>query len=109
MEHLAGALRKVDTPEAREEAKGLLLDALWVECAKDIIKLSAMERLLGSVLDVHRETEDLAGLDRCQEAINMGLDNLHARKVNEVEAASYAALLRRIAQVLLAYAPDANA
>lgn len=109
MEHLAGSLRKVDTLEAREEAKGLLVDALWVECAKDIIKLSSMERLLGSVLDVHRETEDLAGLDRCQEAINLGLENLHARRVDAVEAASYAALLRRIAQVLLAYAPEANA
>jgi len=108
MENLAGALRKVDTPESKEEAKELLLGALAIECSKDIIKLSSMERLLGSVLDVHSETEDLVGLARCQDSINTGLDNLRKRRVDVLEAASYAALLKRIVQVLFAHAPDDN-
>lgn len=108
MEHLAGALRRVDTREAREEAKDLLLGAFVVECSKDIIKLSSMERLLGSVMEAHQETGDMGGLERCQEAINVGLENLHRRNIHVLEAASYAKLLQRISQVLLAHSPRAN-
>merc|ERR1712137_616075 len=108
MGHLAGALRKLDTPKAREEAKDHLHGAFAIECSKDIIKLSSMERLLGSLLDVHYDTNDAAGLVRCQEPINIGLENLHRRKVDTLEAASYATLLQRVAQVLSAHSLEAN-
>lgn len=108
MEHLAGALRKLDCRASRDEAKRLLVEALKVECSKDIIKLSAMERLLGTILEAHEETGSLEGLERCQEPINVGLENLHRRRIHEEEAGSYAALLRRVVQVLLAHSQEGN-
>jgi len=100
MEDLAGALQKCNR---HEEAKKLLVGALRVECSKDIIKLSSMERLLDSVLLVHHLTNDREGLAGCQDAINTGLANLQKRYVDKTEAPSYAALLKKIADVLIAH------
>lgn len=102
-EDLAGACRRCGS---LEEAKEALHSALRVECSKDIIKLSSMARLLDSVLEVHQETDDPEGLARCQEPINDGLENLQKRRVNQTEAASYAALLRKVGDVLLAHSLD---
>ncbi|CAE7619200.1 Vcpkmt [Symbiodinium sp. CCMP2592] len=100
MEDLAGAYKRRGR---LEEAKRLILGALRVECSKDIIKLSSMARLLDAVLELHKETRDLAGLADCQDAINEGLENLQKRRIDRSEAASYAALLQKIAQLLLEY------
>ncbi|CAE7832377.1 unnamed protein product [Symbiodinium necroappetens] len=100
MEDLAGAYKRRGR---LEEAKRLILGALRVECSKDIIKLSSMARLLDAVLELHKETGDLAGLADCQDAINEGLENLQKRRIDRSEAASYAALLQKIAQLLLEY------
>jgi len=100
MEDLAGAYQKRGM---LAEAKPLLQRALNVECTKDIIKLSSMARLLDSVLNVHRKTADREGLAECQDAINSGLGNLQRRNIDQTEAPSYAALLQKIAEVLLAH------
>merc|ERR1719210_211589 len=100
MEDLAGAYQKRGR---LEEAKELLHSALKVECSKDIIKLPSMVRLLDSILDVHQATDDKVGLARCQDSINIGLENLQRRRIDQTEAASYAVLLHKIAHVLLAH------
>lgn len=100
MEDLAGALLKRGR---QDQAKEMLHGALAVECSKDIIKLSSMARLLDSVLEVHGSTSDRDGLSRCQDAINAGLENLRMRRVDVTERASYAALLGKVAQVLMAH------
>ncbi|CAK9023741.1 unnamed protein product [Durusdinium trenchii] len=84
-----------------EEAKLLVLQAFQVECSKDIIKLSSMARLLDSLLELHQATSDISGLAACQDAINEGLTNLQKRGIPGAEAASYAALLQKIATMLL--------
>ncbi|CAE7400436.1 unnamed protein product [Symbiodinium pilosum] len=98
MEDLAGAYQRRGH---LDKAKQLLVSALRVECSKDIIKLSSMARLLDSVLEVHQATMDAAGLADCQDAINEGLENLQKRRIDLSEAASYAALLQKIANFLL--------
>lgn len=105
MEDLAGAYQRRGR---LNDAKPLLHAALKVECSKDIIKLSSMARLLDSILEVHRTTSDSEGLADCQDAINIGLSNLQRRRVDQTEAASYAALLVKIADVLLAHDHAAN-
>jgi len=105
MEDLAGAYRRRGRDR---DAKPLLKAALHVECTKDIIKLSSMVRLLGSVLEVHLATGDRSGLAECQDTINAGLDNLRRRGVDVAEAVSYAALLQKIVEVLLAHDEMAN-
>ncbi|CAJ1433644.1 unnamed protein product [Effrenium voratum] len=100
MEDLAGAYQRRQLPE---KAKPLLLGALRVECSKDIIKLPSMARLLDSLLELHEATGDRGGLAACQEAINGGLANLQRRGVDQSEGASYAALLQKIAKMLLAH------
>eukprot|EP00434_Breviolum_minutum_P007656 symbB.v1.2.006752.t1/scaffold405.1/size210896/8 len=86
-----------------EDAKPLLLQALRVECSKDIIKLSSMARLLDAVLEVHQATSDMVGLAACQDAINEGLGNLQQRGIHTSQAVSYAALLQKIATMLLCH------
>ncbi|CAL1169142.1 unnamed protein product [Cladocopium goreaui] len=100
MEDLAGAYQRRGR---LEDAKPLLLQALRVECSKDIIKLASMARLLDSVLELHEATSDNAGLAACQDAINEGLENLQKRGIHTSEAVSYAALLQKIAKILLAH------
>ncbi|CAE8727671.1 unnamed protein product [Polarella glacialis] len=100
MEDLAGAYNR---RERYEDAKLLFLGALKVECSKDIIKLSSMARLLDSVLEVHKAAGDSEGLAACQDAINIGLENLQRRRIDRSEAASYAALLQKIASLLLVH------
>merc|ERR1712091_605996 len=100
MEDLAGSLQRL---KRHEEAKKYLHGALLVECSKDIIKLSSVARLLDSVLQVHRVTGDREGLAACQDAVNIGLQNLQRRRIDKKEAASYAALLQKIADMLLAH------
>jgi len=100
MEDLAGVLQRL---EKHKEATDMLHGALKVECSKDIIKLAAMARLLDSVLQVHRATGDREGLADCQDAINIGLENLQKRRIDKTEAVSYAGLLQKIADLLLAH------
>jgi tetratricopeptide (TPR) repeat protein len=100
MEDLAGALKRLSR---HEEAKELLHGALAVECSKDIIKLPSVVRLLDAVLEAHRITADREGLARCQDAVNIGLSNLQRRCIDKTEAPSYAALLQKIANLLLAH------
>merc|ERR1712232_62136 len=105
MEDLAGAYKR---RQRYQEAKPLFHAALKVECAKDIIKLPSMARLLDSVLEVHELTNDAEGLAACQDAINTGLSNLQQRHIDQTEATSYAGLLNKIADVLLAHSRETN-
>merc|ERR1712107_401473 len=89
-----------------DRATELYHGALQVECSKDIIKLSSMHRLLDALLEVHRLSGDRRGLTFSQDSINTGLENLLRRGIDRASPVSYAALLQKIAEVLISASLD---
>lgn len=96
---LAGILMRL---RRWREARDMLHQALHCECCKDIIELPNVYELIEGLILVHRK---LGHADRpnkkCYESdVLLGLANLRNRRIDEVEPASFAALLMQASHLL---------